>query len=312
LRRVLRHLEYGSIPFLGLIALLAQASGVALVLFPELGALSHDVLKRPAGAWARAPLRMVITPLATAVLGIVIARNLDFGVVAVLLDVLGSVSVIAILRSPIAPAISAGLLPLVLGVSSPWYPLAISVGTVLLAMIAVLQGKCLRRAVAPRALDPIDDVMEAPPATLSWAPGFFGTVALLALLAQWTGLRFIVFPPLVVIGFEMFAHAPVCPWRARPWRLPLACTLASAAGVGLVMVFGPGAIAAMLAMAAGIAILKGFDLRAPPVLAVALLPMVMSDPGPTYVLAVLLGSSLMLLAFAGWQRLLAGIGRLRR
>jgi hypothetical protein len=31
-------------------------------------------------------------------------------------------------------------------------------------------------------------------------------------LVQATGWRFLLFPPLVVIAFEMFAHVQVCPW----------------------------------------------------------------------------------------------------
>ncbi|EQD37481.1 conserved hypothetical protein, membrane, partial [mine drainage metagenome] len=73
--------------YIGLIALVAQASGYVYVLFPELGALGHDILKRPRGTWARAPLMLIFTPLATAVVGTLITRHLPYGVTSVLLDV---------------------------------------------------------------------------------------------------------------------------------------------------------------------------------------------------------------------------------
>jgi len=45
-----------------IIALIAQLTGLSFVLFPELGALSHDILKRPHGTWAKAPLMLVVNP----------------------------------------------------------------------------------------------------------------------------------------------------------------------------------------------------------------------------------------------------------
>jgi len=46
--------DAGSVLFMGMIAALAQLSGVGLLLFPELGALSNDIVKRPT---APGPLR---------------------------------------------------------------------------------------------------------------------------------------------------------------------------------------------------------------------------------------------------------------
>jgi hypothetical protein len=54
------------------------------------------------------------------------------------------------------------------------------------------------------------------------------------LLAQWSGWRFLLFPPLAVIGFEMFAHSASCPWAGRPLTLPLACALSATGGVAMV------------------------------------------------------------------------------
>lgn len=286
---------------MGLIAFTAHLSGIGLLLFPELGALSHDILKRPHGTWANAPLMLVLTPLLTAGMGIGITRHMDYGALSVLLDVLASVLVISASRSPIAPAISAGLLPLVLGVHSWWYPPAITFGTGLLALLSVIQRRLYPPPPPPTARDVVDDVMERTPSALGWLSPFVLVVTLLAGLAQWTGLRFILFPPLVVIGFEMFAHPQVCPWVARPWRLPLACALSAAAGVGAVGLFGAGMGAAMVVMALGIIVLHLLDLHAPPVLAVGMLPMVMPHPGWAFVAAVGIGTSLFIVAFRLWQ-----------
>ncbi|TAM61509.1 MAG: hypothetical protein EPN49_06870 [Rhodanobacter sp.] len=85
--------------------------------------------------------------------------------------------------------------------------------------------------------------MEAVPFHLGWLPPFMALMARLAILAQWTGVRFLLFPPLVVIAFEMSAHAGVCPRAIRAWRLPLVCTAGAVLGV-LVAAFASWRMAA--------------------------------------------------------------------
>src|SRR5258708_1902645 len=133
--------ELIAIIYIALIAGIAHATGAFYVMFPELGARSHDVFTRPRGPWAGAPMLLAITPVLTGVIGIVLTRALPYGYLSVLLTVGGAVAVILALRSPIAPAISAGLLPLVLGVKSWWYPPAIALGTVILTALSVLWSK---------------------------------------------------------------------------------------------------------------------------------------------------------------------------
>jgi hypothetical protein len=116
-----------------------------------------------------------------------------------------------------------------------------------------------------------------------------------------TGLRFILFPPLVVIGFEMFGHKEVCPWANRPLMLPLACFLTAAGGLAAFKMFGPGPLTAACAMAWGIGVLRVFHLHVPPALAVALLPLVMSSPTYAYPFAVGIGTLTMTLWFLGYE-----------
>ena len=104
--------ELIALVYIAIIAEIACATGAVYVLFPELGALSHDVMTRPRGTWASAPLLLAITPVLTGVIGIVFTRSLPYGYLSVLLTVAGAITVILALRSPVAPAISAGLLPL--------------------------------------------------------------------------------------------------------------------------------------------------------------------------------------------------------
>jgi hypothetical protein len=292
--------ELIAIVYIALIAEIAYATGAFYVLFPELGALSHDVFTRPRGTWAGAPLLLAITPVLTGVIGIICTRALPYGYLSVLLTVGGAVAVILVLRSPIAPAISAGLLPLVLGVKSWWYPPAILLGTVILAVLSVLWRKL---SLAQNWLEPInatealDEAIEQTPAGSYWLIPLMLFVATAVLFVKLTGLRFLLFPPLVVIGFEMFAHTAICPWAKRPLILPVACMLT--AGVGLLFwhLLGVGPAAVACSMAGGVVVLRLFDLHVPPALAVALLPFVMDSPTIAYPFSVGIGTLLMTLWF---------------
>ena len=208
--------ELIALVYIALIAEIAYATGAFYVLFPELAALSHDVFTRPRGTWAEAPVLLAITPVITGAIGIFFTRALPYGFLSVLLNLGGAVAVILALRSPIAPAISAGLLPLVLGVKSWWYPLSVLLGTVLLAALS-LSWKRLTSVPLPMVERTIEDIVEDAveqvpvPADYYWLVALMVFVVIGLLAAQWTELRFILLPPLVVIGFEMFGHTAICP-----------------------------------------------------------------------------------------------------
>lgn len=310
--------ELIALAYIAIIAEIACATGAVYVLFPELGALSHDVMTRPRGTWANAPLLLAITPVLTGVVGIVFTRSLPYGYLSVLLTVGGAIAVVLALRSPVAPAISAGLLPLVLGVKSWWYPPAIALGTVLLATLCVPWKKyCATRMVAAAPAesdkarenlhnDLLDDLIEMPPSGYGWLVVLMAFVAFAMFFVKLTGLRFVLFPPLVVIGFEMLGHTAICPWADKPMRLPLACFLTALGGFISWHFLGVTPLAAACCMAWGIAVLRMFDLHVPPALAVALLPLVMDKPTIAYPFAVGIGTTLLSLWFLAYQRLSRG------
>ena len=295
--------EAATVVYIALIALIAQAMSVPYVLFPELGALSHDIFKRPHGTWARAPLMLVITPVLAGVIGTLVAQHLRYGFVSVLLSIGGAVLVIKILRSPIAPAISAGFLPLSLGITSWLYAPSLLIGLGLLAALSLVWrrfGPLPAEAGSPR--DVVDDLVEEAPHDYAWVPFFIAFLLAAILLVEVTGWRYILFPPLVVIGFEMFAHAQACPWAARPLVFPLACTLSAAAGVLLVAFVGnhPLVVAASIVFAIGV--LRACDLHMPPVIAVGLLPFVIAKADYTFPLSVAIGTLLLMAFFLVWRK----------
>jgi hypothetical protein len=124
--------------FVGGIAATAIATGLLSLLFPEMGALAHDVFTRPAGNWSRSPVYLAITPSLTAVLGLLIAQHLHYGYLAVFLAVGAAIFTLGVTRSPIGPSISAALLPVVFNQQSWWYPAGVFVGASVLALLSVL------------------------------------------------------------------------------------------------------------------------------------------------------------------------------
>jgi len=312
--------------YIGVIATVASVTGAFYVMFPELAALSWNVMEQPRGRWASSPMLLAFTPPLTGLIGTVVTCTMPYGFPSVLITVVACIAVIRALRSPVAPAISAGLLPLVLGVTSWWYPPGILFGSTLLAAISIPWrryttscpssrpplGSDDDQSADPPSVAPSHDATDAPGATPATAVPL-NMPAMLALLTfvviavgavKLTGMRFILFPPLVVILYEMLLHREHCHWIGRPVVLPLACFLAATGGYLFRAHIALAPLAAMLSMAWGVAVLRIFNIRVPPALAVALLPMVMIHPTAAFPLAVGIGTTLASACFALFEKLL--------
>jgi len=299
--------------YVGIIASIAWLTGAAYAMFPEMGALSYDVLGRPRGRWARAPIYLALTPALMGLVGVLITRQLPFGTASVMLTVLATLTTFILIKSPIAPSISAGLLPLVLDVKSWWYPFSVFFGCTLLSAISEVWKR-----FCPYDLPGGTEVSrgEKREATDDQPPNRRGLAALLifvaaiAYLAKIFAMRLLLFPPLVVIAYEMFGHPLHCPWAERPLRLPLTCFLTASCGYAFYTLFGASPITAILSVAMAMVILRTANLYVPPALAVSLLPMVINSPTIRYPLCV--GASTLLLSvwFVSYQRVAKRLRRL--
>jgi hypothetical protein len=285
-----------AVAYIGAISLMATATGAFYLLFPELGALSYDVLGRPRGRWASAPVMLAITPMLVGAIGTATARTMPYGFASVLVTVIGAIAALLMLRSPVGPAISAGLLPLTVGVKSWWYPLGVLFSCVVLTLISAWWKRYA--AAATDAPSPTHDRGNAKETRQdSIVPALFAMlifIAVAVVVVKLTRLRFILFPPLAVILFEMLRDPAECPWAGsanRLVRLPIVCCLCAAGGLFVHNAIPIAPLAAMLSMAWGICILRLSRLHVPPALAVALLPMVMDHPAATYPLAVAIGTA---------------------
>jgi hypothetical protein len=287
----------------------AQSSGGSYLLFPGLAALAHDTLARPWGKWASRPGRLVVTPVLGAAIGTMIAREFRYGVLSLVFSVSVCLLLLAVLRSDIAPAIAAGTLPLVLGIKSWLYPVSIALGLVALVSIVVPWKKHDRRKcqdTSAVSAEDLDDHLEALPGGNKWIAPFFLFLTVMASCAAFSGLRLVLIPPLIVIGYEMFAHPSSCAWAGNPLALPVACFLTSTGGWLAVSHFGNGAIAAGCAMVVGIVVLRALKLHLPPALAIGLLPLVIDSPDIDYPISVSIGAVALTVAFLLYRRWIIG------
>ncbi len=290
--------------FLAFITVIANASGSSYVLFPELGALGWVIFSDARHPWARSPVLLMLTPFLAALQGLWITRHLAYGPVAVLLDVGLSLLLIAALRSPIVPALSAGLLPLALDIRTWTYPFAILIGTGGLALVSLWRAR--------RARDGVPQPADAPPPVLwslrgptqplpllrdwLWPFGLFLLGGLL--LVRLIGSPLVLFPPLLVIAFEMLVRRQHCPWRGRYGGMVLATNAAAVVGLVLVKLLGVVPVAVFLAVLVTLALLRLLRLSFPPALGLALLPFVIPQPPLSYPLFTLAGSLWLLLVVA--------------
>ena len=291
--------------YLALITALAKASGIAFLLFPELGALASVVFTDPRGSWARSPLLLAITPFLTALPGVLITRSLAYGPLAVVLDVAVCLLVIAALRSPIVPALSAGVLPLALGITSWQYPLAILAGTGGLALLVILRPRLalgLRRSSGPQPLaapaaasGPGKARTGASPSLRTWLPPLAVFLAGGLVLVQVLGSHLVLYPPLLVIAYEMLAQPEHCPWHGRVAAVLVVSGGAALAGQLLVQTLGVVPLAALLAVLTTGLLLHLSRLTCPPAYGLALLPFVIPNPPQAYALLTLAGTAWLLL-----------------
>ncbi len=300
-------LELVVVSFMGSIAFAAHLTGMAVVLFPELAALSHDVLLRPSGEWARQPAQLVFAPTLTAAFGLFCTRHLHYSALNILLIVIVSLAVIKLLRCSMSPAISAGVLPLVLNEHSWLYPIAIFFDLSLLALILMLRKRyppsTSLHSVGNAKGSKVLDTLEAVPQNRFWFVALMGLVLVLGAAAQFTGMRFLLFPPLIVMGYELFGHPEVPGWMKRPALLPFVCLITAGTGLIAEHTLHPGFVAVMITVLCSVGVLRLFDLHMPPALAIGILPFVIESPDYRYALSVFLGTVVLTLSHLGYKRL---------
>jgi hypothetical protein len=231
---------------------------------------------------------------------VLVTRTLPYGPTALILDLAICLLVIRLLRSPVIPAISAGVLPLVLGITSFLYPVAILVGTGGLALIVMLRSRLIpppaRAQVSPSV--PTISTLVATQAWLQRVPWLLPLAVFLLgalVMVQLLGSHLVLYPPLLVIAWEMLAHADECPWQGRSLAVLVVTAGAAINGIVFVLALGGSPQAAFLTVLVTALLLRLARLRCPPAFGLALLPFVIPAPTLAYPLLTLAGTAWLML-----------------
>ena len=133
------------------------------------------------------------------------------------------------------------------------------------------------------------------------------TLAAIELLAQQAQLRFLLFPPLAALAYLLFAR-PVGPHAT--WRGAVVAPSVGA-GIGTVgtLAFQPGFLGVLVITFLTMLTMRLLGVTTPPVLAVALLPLVFGTEGFDYPVSILVGTALLFVLFQGEQHLLSTADR---
>ncbi len=130
-------------------------------------------------------------------------------------------------------------------------------------------------------------------------PPFIGAVDLLGAA---TRLRFLLFPPLVAIGYALFADPYGKHTSLRDSVLgPI---LGALLGVGTITWIPAGPVRVMIVTAAGILVMRMLRIGLSPVLAVSLLTLLVGAEGITYLLSIAASSLALTVLFRLWWRLI--------
>lgn len=278
--------------FVALVTVLAAWMRLPTVLFPELAALATVVLLQPEAPWSRVPLQLALAPFLTGCIGQLCFWLLPWWPVTVLASVALSIGLVRGLRSPVIPALSCGLAPWAFQLHSWTFAPSLLVGTGGLALVCLLRPNSSHRS----GLGWGPSRPEA--AMAGWLPAYGLFLGLGLALVALTGLRLILFPPLLVIAYELMVHPGACPWRGRPLGTILGCTAAAAIGTLLAGWWGvvPPATALTVVMVEALQRLLGF--RMLPAFGAGLIPFLLPQPSLAFPLSVALGTGL--LALVTW------------
>lgn len=267
----------------------AAITGISYILFPELAAISYGVLTKLQGTWARSHFLLIVTPTLTAIIGVLIAKIFPYSVYSVILSIFSALVIVRSLNSPIAPALAAGYLPVILGEGSWWYPLSVFVSIILLVIVLKFLLKTF-----PNYLPPLQD-QSTSTAVQHTKQDWQGTVAFILfifaalIVSYFSELRFILFPPLVVISFEMLTKPNHCPWTGRPIALFITSILVVGVGLLTKNYLDSATLGVSITMATGILTCRIYNLYLPPAMAIGLLPFVTEHPDVRLLYSVTIG-----------------------
>jgi hypothetical protein len=248
---------------------LASVLGVHAIIFPEGAALAMGVWVLGLHGWTASRWRVLVLPPLCAAAGVLLV---DADLPRWLAEIAGATFGLLVLQaadSRLAPALSAGVLPIVFGIEEWSYPVAV------LAICLVIAGlwRLIHHSVARR----LDDVL---PERYPWrvaVAAWLVIVAWILIGGRLLELSAVVLaPPLFVSALEWLGRGDlVVGDGARRWALLVGAGLSGSVAAELISV---GWIAGSLAVCATLAVMWLLATPHPPALAIALIPQILGSP----------------------------------
>lgn len=260
---------------LGLVAAMTAAAellGEQEIVFPEIAALAAGMWVVDKQVWRIGRRQTVWMMTLAAVVGWLLVRWPGMpGAGAMAIAFLFAAGCQVLTRTSLAPMLSACLLPVLLGADSPVYPVAVFVLTLTLS-----GGQWwMERRGLRRPLPPVSYAPRRSRECLAWLR-IFTVLMLLAAGPLWSGLTYLVLPPLVVTFVEF--SRPGTGLHKAPgtiWMLLVAAALLGAGSrYGLCVLLGlPATLAALTACGILFALFERSGRVFAPAGAVALVPL---------------------------------------
>ncbi len=274
----------------------AEYFGIHEVIFPEIAALAFGAWVVEERPWPGAAWTIWFSPTLGAVSGTLILRLASTALpVMVILAFLFILIELRLFRSAMSPSFSAAILPIITGMSSWIYPLAVCVLSAIIALAALYRERCTGRTCAA-AKKHGHATRKSEIAHYAKLILFVLLVATASTQSRWT---FIMAPPLIVAFVELAEPGSALRKKSLP-RLLCLFTLAALEGMLWVWLMrflrGPLWLAAGLAVATAFLIVRALKVGAPPAFALALLPTILPPEILfMYPVHVLIGSLLFIL-----------------
>ncbi len=261
--------------FIALMTFCAEFIGNKEIIFPEIGALALGLWVSDKKVWSVRKWQIPLLFTLASVAGIMIVRHVPLSLPWQFeIGFLFMVLVLMTLKTSMTPAISACLLPILMGTDSWVYPLSVVVMTAILAIgQKVMENKGLKEVfdTAKTTEEPLGKTL------LRWLMLMIALVPIMVVTTHY-GWKFALTPPLIVTMVEFASsHSG---FRDRPvsiWITIVLCAILGAAAEGVAhQMWGvPQTINAILV---SLIVLLSFRLTKKsfaPAVAIALVPMIL-------------------------------------
>lgn len=128
-------------------------------------------------------------------------------------------------------------------------------------------------------------------------------LALLDMLGSTTHLRYLLYPSLAAIGYDLFIRDPTS-LAATLRNAVLGPTVAAALGMGVMFIIPSSPLRVFVVAVLAIVVMRVMNIVLAPTLAVALLTLLAGTETPKYLVSIAVSSLVLTLAFRAWRHFL--------